>query len=152
MIMARGPRSQSRGLQALYDRYIGNDPAKVDAFEVAKSNAEVARCIYRLRSQAGLTQRNLAALVGTSPSVICRLEDADYDGHSLSMLKRIAAALGRDVQIRFTPRAVTARAAAKVAAPKTPKKAATHKTPKKKAAQSKSAHAKGMKKSRIKMR
>jgi transcriptional regulator with XRE-family HTH domain len=85
MIMARGPRSQSGGLQALYDRYIGDDPAKVDAFEAARSNAEVARCIYRLRAKAGLTQRDLAALVGTSPSVICRLEDADYDGHSLSL-------------------------------------------------------------------
>ena len=36
-------------------------------------------------------------------SVICRLEDADYDGHSLSMLKRIAEALDKRVEIRFPP-------------------------------------------------
>jgi transcriptional regulator with XRE-family HTH domain len=131
--MARGPKAQSRGLQALYDRYIGDAPEKVDAFESAKSNAEVARSIYRLRSKARLTQRQLAALVGTTPSVICRLEDADYDGHSLSMLKRVAAALGLGVQIRFTPGTGAARPAAKPVAPKkTPvKTAASPKTAKK---------------------
>jgi transcriptional regulator with XRE-family HTH domain len=101
MIMAHGPKS--RGLKALYDRYVGTDPEKVDAFEAAMSNAEVARSIYRLRTNAHMTQQALAALVGTAPSVICRLEDADYDGHSLSMLRRIAAALGRRVEIRFKP-------------------------------------------------
>ncbi len=40
-------------------------------------------------------------LVGTTASVICLLEDADYEGHSLSMLRRIAAALHRRVEIRF---------------------------------------------------
>jgi hypothetical protein len=32
---------------------------------------------------------------------MCRLEDADYAGHSLSMLQRIAGALGKRVEIRF---------------------------------------------------
>jgi predicted transcriptional regulator len=41
--------------------------------------------------------------VGTSKSAICRLEDADYEGHSLSMLKRIAEALDKRVEIRFLP-------------------------------------------------
>jgi len=40
---------------------------------------------------------------GISKSVICRLEDADYDGHSLSLLKRIAEALDKRVEIRFVP-------------------------------------------------
>ena len=39
----------------------------------------------------------------TTASVICRLEDADYEGHSLAMLNRIAAALNRRVEIRFVP-------------------------------------------------
>jgi len=108
--MARGPRGRSPGLQDLFDRYIGDDPAKVAAFEAAKSNAEVARALYRLRTGAGLTQRALAARVGTTTSVICRLEDAEYEGHSLSMLRRIAAALGRRVEIRF-PAAPGAKAA-----------------------------------------
>lgn len=56
-----------------------------------------------MRTEAGLSQRELAKKVGTTASAICRLEDADYEGHSLSMLRRIAAALGRRVEIRFVP-------------------------------------------------
>ena len=59
--------------------------------------------IHGLRTKAGLTQRQLAKLVGTTASVICRLEDADYEGHSLAMLTRIATALNRRVEIRFLP-------------------------------------------------
>ena len=57
--------------------------------------------LFRSRTEAGLSQRQLAKLVGTTASVICRLEDADYEGHSLAMLQRIAAALNRQVTINF---------------------------------------------------
>ena len=69
-----------------------------------RANAEIARKIYDLRTAAGLSQRALAHLIGTTASVICRLEDADYEGHSLAMLQRIAAALNKRVEIRFVPR------------------------------------------------
>ena len=52
---------------------------------------------------AGLSQRALAKLAGTTASVICRREDSDYEGHSLAMLRRIAAALNKRVEIRFVP-------------------------------------------------
>src|SRR3954469_24512908 len=97
------PRPRSETLGYLYDRFIGDDPERVASFENAKANAEVAGAIYALRTEAGLSQRALAERVGTTASVICRLEDADYDGHSLSMLRRVAAALGRRVEIRFPP-------------------------------------------------
>ena len=57
--------------------------------------------IFDLRTKAGLSQRALAKMVGTSASAICRLEDADYAGHSLSILNRIAHALNQRVEIRF---------------------------------------------------
>jgi transcriptional regulator with XRE-family HTH domain len=57
-----------------------------------------------LRTKAGLSQRQLANRVGTSASAICRLEDADYEGRSLSVLKRIAEALDKRVEIRFAPK------------------------------------------------
>jgi transcriptional regulator with XRE-family HTH domain len=50
-----------------------------------------------------LSQRQLAKRIGTSASVICRLEDANYEGHSLAMLNRIAAALKQRVEISFVP-------------------------------------------------
>ena len=40
--------------------------------------------------------------VGTKQSAIARLEDADYDGHSLSMLQKIAGALNQKVEIKFS--------------------------------------------------
>ena len=82
----------------------GHDPKRQQAFEEAVANREVAQRIYELRQQAGLSQTELAKRVGTTQSVISRLEDADYEGHSLAMLNRIAAAVERRVEIRFLPR------------------------------------------------
>lgn len=66
-------------------------------------NAEVAQLIYDVRTRAKLTQKQLAELVGTTQSVIARLEDADYEGDSLSMLQRIATAVNKRLEIRFAP-------------------------------------------------
>jgi transcriptional regulator with XRE-family HTH domain len=68
----------------------------------ASLNAIVAQLIYEARTARGLTQKQLADLVGTKQSAIARLEDADYDGHSLSMLQKIADALNRKVEIKFS--------------------------------------------------
>jgi ribosome-binding protein aMBF1 (putative translation factor) len=63
--------------------------------------AHVAQSIYDARMEAGLSQKELAQMIGTTQSVISRLEDADYEGHSLSMLSRIALALNREVKIEL---------------------------------------------------
>jgi predicted transcriptional regulator len=89
--------------QFLYNRYIAGDSKREEEYDDEVVNAEIARNIYKLRTKAGLTQQELADRVGTSKSAICRLEDADYEGHSLSMLKRIAEALDKRVEIRFLP-------------------------------------------------
>lgn len=101
--MPRPSRFKSRGLQYLYDRFIGDDPERVASYEKALANARAAQAIYDLRTEAGLTQAELASRVGTTASVISRLEDADYEGHTLSMIARVAAALGRRVEMRFPP-------------------------------------------------
>ena len=67
----------------------------------AMVNAEVAQLIHDVRTKAKLTQKQLAEVVGTTQSVIARLEDADYEGHSLSMLQRIAAAVNKRLEVRF---------------------------------------------------
>jgi transcriptional regulator with XRE-family HTH domain len=92
------------------DQY--NDPEQVATYEQGLIGVEVAKRIYDLRTKAGLTQRELARKIGTTASVICRLEDADYEGHSLSMMKRIAAALDKRVEIRFVPIRKVARPSA----------------------------------------
>lgn len=70
---------------------------------IASINAEVAQLIYEARTQAGLTQKELADLIGTKQSVIAQLEDADYEGHSLSMLQKIAHFLNKRVKIQLAP-------------------------------------------------
>jgi ribosome-binding protein aMBF1 (putative translation factor) len=96
-------RFPSPGIQSLYDRFVGDDPEKIASFEQAIADATVAQSIYDLRTKAGLSQKELAARVGTTASVISRLEDADYEGHSMAMLRRIAAAVGQRVEVRFVP-------------------------------------------------
>src|SRR5262250_3068505 len=88
-------------VEILHRRYFEGKPEMMAMLEEAHVEDEIARKIYNLRTEAGLTQRELAKLVGTSASAICRLEDADYEGHSMAMLKRIAAALSKRVEIRF---------------------------------------------------
>ncbi len=65
------------------------------------------------RTKAGLSQGQLAALIGSKQPVIARLEDADYEGHSLTMLQRIAAALEQRLEaaLRFPSRKQPAKKA-----------------------------------------
>jgi DNA-binding XRE family transcriptional regulator len=91
------------GLAILHKRFYAGKPQRLAALEEARAADDVARKLIELRTSAKLTQRQLAKIVGTTPSVICRLEDADYAGHSLSMLRRIASALNQRVEIRFVP-------------------------------------------------
>ncbi len=106
MAAKKRKRFKSKTLQYAYDRYVSEDQELIDSFEDELLNARVARHLYDLRTEAGLTQQQLADRVGTTASVICRLEDADYDGHSLSMLRRIADALDKRVEILFVPNSV----------------------------------------------
>lgn len=101
--MSKRQRTTSDGLAILDRRHFHGRPGRLRALEVATLNAEIAQEIYALRTAAGLTQKQLAGMVGTTDSVISRLEDANYSGHSLKMLQRISAALNRRLVVRFVP-------------------------------------------------
>ena len=79
------------------------DPNLQELYEEEKINFQAAIAIREAREAAGLTQAQLAKLVGTTQSVISRLDDADYDGHTLKMLERIAEALKQRVVIHLEP-------------------------------------------------
>ena len=85
----------------LLDRMTGNSPEMTDLIEQERANLDIARKIYEIRTKAKLSQAELAKRVGTTQSVISRLEDADYEGHSLAMLRRIASAVEKRLEIRF---------------------------------------------------
>lgn len=87
----------------ILDIEFGADPGYQELRAQERAKSQAAQAIYDARLAAGLTQTQLARLAGTTQSVISRLEDGDYDRHSLAMLERIAAALHRRVEVRFVP-------------------------------------------------
>jgi ribosome-binding protein aMBF1 (putative translation factor) len=97
-------RKKTRSALELIAREVGDDPRHRRMVREAMLNMEVAQLIYDARTAAKLTQKQLAELAGTTQPVIARLEDADYEGHSLTMLKRIAEALDRRVEVRLVPK------------------------------------------------
>lgn len=90
------------GVEILKYRY-GVDIRTDETVQQWAESLRVAQLIHDARTAAGLTQSELAERVETTQSVISQLESADYDGHSLSMLRRVASALGSHVEIRLVP-------------------------------------------------
>jgi len=72
-------------------------------FEKAGEAWDVALKLTSLRKASGLSQKKLAKQVGTSQQQISRLESPSYEGHSLSMLRRVAEALGATVRVEIQP-------------------------------------------------
>jgi transcriptional regulator with XRE-family HTH domain len=87
-----------------FDNYLEEqlqDPDFAARFEQAGAAWDVALQIAALRQKAGLSQKELAKLLNTSQQQISRLESASYEGHSLSMLRRVAEALHARVRVVF---------------------------------------------------
>ena len=101
--MAEENKKTSMAKVILHKRYIKGAKERLDSLALERQNADIAEQIYILRTQAGLSQSQLSKLVGTTQSVISRLEDADYTGHSLAMLRKIGVALHQRLQIQFVP-------------------------------------------------
>ena len=93
--------AKTRNFAQVIRKKLANDPDLAAAVELESFNSEIAAEIYEARTEAGITQKQLADRVGTHQSVIARLEAADYDGHSLAMLKRLATALGKRLRVGF---------------------------------------------------
>ena len=89
-----------------FDRYLEKqleDPLFAARFENAGEAWDVALQIAALRERAGLSQKDLAKRLKTSQQQISRLESPGYEGHSLSMLRRVARALSAEVRVTFAP-------------------------------------------------
>ncbi|MEG3842267.1 helix-turn-helix transcriptional regulator [Microcoleus sp. herbarium14] len=79
------------------------DPEMEEMIKESSFNAELAQLIYHVRTQAGLTQQQLADRIGTKQSVIARLEDAEYEGNSLLIMQKIARALNQRLEVHLIP-------------------------------------------------
>ena len=101
--------AQTKDALKILETVTGNHEAVKTGIAQARINFEVAQMIYDARTKAGLSQSELAALIGSKQPVIARLEDAGYEGHSLTMLQRIAAALEQRLELRFVPKKIRAK-------------------------------------------
>lgn len=87
-----------------FDKYLDTqleDPDFAARFKDSGAAWDVAVKIAALRKQAGYSQKALANKLGTSQQQISRLESPSYEGHSLSMLRRVARALGSEIHVSF---------------------------------------------------
>lgn len=87
-----------------FDRYLENqlkDPDFAARFQKAGEAWDVAVQLAALRKESRLSQKELAKRVGTSQQQISRLESPGYEGHSLSMLRRVAEALGASIHVEI---------------------------------------------------
>src|SRR5438876_530164 len=81
------------------------DPVFAERFQRAGEAWDVALQLAALRERVGLSQKDLARKLKTSQQQISRLESPAYEGHSLSMLRRVAKALGARVRVVLEPEA-----------------------------------------------
>jgi transcriptional regulator with XRE-family HTH domain len=77
------------------------DPGVVQKFITSGQAWDIAIQLVSLRKKAGLSQKELAKRVRTSQQQISRLESPFYEGHSLSMLRRVAEVLGAAVHVEI---------------------------------------------------
>jgi len=87
-----------------FDLYLGEQLKDTDfkeKFRKAGEALDVAVQLASLRKASGLSQKELAKRVGTSQQQISRLESPSYEGHSLSMLRRVADVLGATVHVKI---------------------------------------------------
>jgi len=80
------------------------NPAFAERFEQAGEAWDVALQIAALREKAGLSQKELAHKLHTSQQNVSRLESPSYEGHSLTMLRRVAEALGATIRVTLSPK------------------------------------------------
>jgi transcriptional regulator with XRE-family HTH domain len=73
-------------------------------FKRAGEAWDVALQLTALRDRAGLSQAELARKLKTTQQQISRLESPGYEGHSLSMLRRVARVLNAQVRVVFETR------------------------------------------------
>jgi DNA-binding XRE family transcriptional regulator len=78
-----------------------NDPEFKRHYDEEKQALQLAMKIAAMREQKGLSQQQLAKLMGTSQQAISRIESGEYEGFTLKTLEKVAEATGMKVKIDF---------------------------------------------------
>jgi ribosome-binding protein aMBF1 (putative translation factor) len=89
-------------LDELHEEIAAN-PVMNEAYQKELARLRLANQILEVRQVAGMSQQDLAERIGTKQSAIARMERGNYTGYTVSTLAKIAAAVGRHLEIGFTP-------------------------------------------------
>jgi transcriptional regulator with XRE-family HTH domain len=92
----------TRDAVEILDRKYGGDPEWGKMVAEEELNIRVSQLAYDLRTQAGITQGELAKRVGVTQPMISAVENADYKGSALEMLWRICRELGVHLELGVT--------------------------------------------------
>lgn len=78
-------------------------PGFTEAYDSLELEYALAGQMLKARTKAGLTQDAVAERMGTTKSAISRLEAAGRHAPSLATLKKYAAAVGCELQVKLVP-------------------------------------------------
>jgi DNA-binding XRE family transcriptional regulator len=70
-------------------------------YQEERQALKLAMKIAKLREKKGLSQQQMAKLMGTSQQAVSRIESGEYEGFTLKTLEKIAEATGTKVKIEF---------------------------------------------------
>lgn len=106
--MTRKPRRKSAAdaLKIMDAAFGAKDPHWKEHVDEERQKLAIGMLIRETRESLELTQVELARRVGTTQSVISRIEDANYGGLKIETLQRIAMALGLPLAITLGPRSI----------------------------------------------
>jgi len=77
------------------------DPEFKAHYQEERQALKLAMKIATLREKKGLSQQQMAKLMGTSQQAVSRIESGEYEGFTLKTLEKIAEATGTKVKIEF---------------------------------------------------
>jgi ribosome-binding protein aMBF1 (putative translation factor) len=95
--------SVTDALEIMDRRFFAGRPKRIAALNQTRREMALGLKIRRVREDAGMTQAELAKRIGTQTSAVSRIEDADYDRHSVQTLTKVADALGMRLIIDIEP-------------------------------------------------
>ena len=88
----------------MFDRLYKGRPERIVELHKTRKELALGRKIRALREARGLSQAALARELATKAPAISRIEDADYDGHSLRILRKIAEYFDQELVVTFESR------------------------------------------------
>jgi transcriptional regulator with XRE-family HTH domain len=86
-----------------YNEFIKGDPKRVAHFKVVRAQSALARSVYDIRKKLNMTREALAERSGLTPEIIEDLEESDYDGDWVDVIRKIEQAFAAWVKEVLAP-------------------------------------------------